>query len=111
MLHPEFERCAENQIVRLHRTSGTTGRRMNLANTLSAGQFRILRHGPGPYDSIQVKVEAAARLPQAQWPASVQILGQTIRNRWGANATVRLIEAGGLPLTDGKTKWIERNAG
>jgi phenylacetate-CoA ligase len=78
---------------------------------LSTGQFRILLHGPGPYDSIPMKVEAAARLPQAQWPASVQILEQTIRNRLGATATVRLIEAGSLPLTDGKTKWIERNAG
>ena len=77
--------------------------------SLTTGQFRISLQGPGPYDHLALKVEAAPKLPRTEWPAAIQQIEHTLRVRLGVTTKVSLIEAGSLPLTDGKTNWIERN--
>ena len=46
---------------------------------ISSGHFRILLKGPGPYDRIEVKAEAAQGLPRDQWLDAANRLAEIIR--------------------------------
>lgn len=76
---------------------------------ISSGQFRIQLRGPGPYDRIEVKAEAAASLPQDRWPDAAGRLAETIRKFAGATANVVIVPFNHYPRTDGKTSWLERS--
>jgi phenylacetate-CoA ligase len=75
---------------------------------LSSGQFRIVLRGPGPYDRIDLRVEASPQLPSSDWDGAARVLEREIRERIGARATVNMVAPDSLPRTAGKTKWIER---
>ncbi|WP_377805982.1 AMP-binding protein [Azospirillum sp. A29] len=77
---------------------------------LSSGHFRIRLVGPGPYDRIQLRVEAAEGLPETAWPAAAAELEKAVRDQAGATASVTMIPRDTLPRTAGKTDWIERVA-
>ena len=72
------------------------------------GEFRIQLAGQGPWDFIELKVEAAKDLPDSQWPEAGRTLEQAIKKDTGASARVTLIPADTLPRTAGKTQLIER---
>ncbi|RJF95517.1 phenylacetate--CoA ligase family protein [Noviherbaspirillum saxi] len=74
----------------------------------SSGQFRIVLRGPGPYDRIDVKVEAAQLLSSGDWNGAREALEREIQRRIGSTAVVEMIPFEGLPRTDGKTKWVEQ---
>jgi len=77
---------------------------------LSTGHFRIRLAGPGPYDRIELKVEAAAGLPAERWAEAARALEAAIRLRLAAGAAITMVAADSLPRTAGKTNWIERTA-
>lgn len=76
---------------------------------LCTGEFRIDLHGPGPYDRIVARVEAAQGLPEMQWVSAAGELAASIRREIGASADIRIIPAGSLPRTEGKTNLVERH--
>lgn len=76
---------------------------------ISSGQFRIQLKGPGPYDRIEVKAEAAASLSEIHWPDAAGRLAETIRKFAGATANVVIVPFNHYPRTDGKTSWLERS--
>jgi phenylacetate-CoA ligase len=78
------------------------------AATLCSGHFRILLDGPGPYDRIAVKAEAAQGLPQWQFEAAALALERKIKEVVGASAEVAIVPFESLGRTDGKTSPIER---
>jgi phenylacetate-CoA ligase len=75
---------------------------------LCSGQFRILLDGPGPYDRVDVRAEAARDLPEAGWPDAAKALEKAVRDRIGATAVVTLVPFMHFPRTDGKTQWVEQ---
>jgi phenylacetate-CoA ligase len=75
---------------------------------IASGQFRIILNGPGPYDRVEVKAEAAAGLAATDWTNAAKRLAGVIQETAGASAEVVLVPLGHLPRTDGKTSWIER---
>lgn len=75
---------------------------------LASGQFRIVLAGPGPWDRITVRAEAAPGLPPTAFAAAARELEAAIRRHAGASAAVTLLPADSLPRTDGKTALIER---
>ncbi|MBL8699940.1 MAG: AMP-binding protein [Alphaproteobacteria bacterium] len=75
---------------------------------IASGQFRIVLAGPGPYDRIDLRVEAAAALPEARWPDAAKALEAGVRRVTGAGAVVTMLAPETLPRTAGKTSWIER---
>lgn len=77
---------------------------------LNAGQFRIMLAGPGPYDRIDLRVEATAALLPADWAAAATALETTLRRMIGASAAVTILPPDTLPRTAGKTPWIERSS-
>ncbi|MFM9843456.1 MAG: phenylacetate--CoA ligase family protein, partial [Dongiaceae bacterium] len=78
---------------------------------LSSGQFRIHLRGPGPYDRIEARVEAAKDLPPEKWPEAAAILTEAIKRRLRAGAEIGMVAFDSLPRTAGKTVWIERSTG
>jgi phenylacetate-CoA ligase len=76
---------------------------------LASGQFRIVLDGPGPWDRIKIKVEAAPNLPEQEWANAVRELELAVRQHAGASAEVTLLPPDSLPRTDGKTTLIERH--
>lgn len=78
-------------------------------DTLSTGHFRIALAGPGPYDRIELTVEAAARLREGEWGAAAAAIETAIKRRIGAGARVRMVPPESLPRTAGKTNLIERS--
>jgi len=75
---------------------------------LSSGHFRIHLRGPGPYDRIELSVEAAKDLPSARWPEAAAALTEAIKRQLRAGAEIRMVGFETLPRTAGKTVWIER---
>ena len=75
---------------------------------LASGQFRIVLAGPGPWDRIVVRAEAAPGLGASAFAAAASELEAAIRRHAGASAEVTLLPADSLPRTDGKTTLIER---
>ncbi len=75
---------------------------------LTSGECRIVIVGPGPYDRIAARVEAAERLPLETWPEAKGRLEAAIKAAIGAGADIELVPFGSLPRTAGKTSLIER---
>ncbi|MDN5843246.1 MAG: AMP-binding protein [Alcaligenaceae bacterium] len=75
---------------------------------LFSGQFRILQRGEGPWNYIELRVEASRTLTTDQYTAACYTLELAIKNRIGASAQVELLHAGSLPKTAEKTSLIER---
>lgn len=78
------------------------------AGDLTSGQFRVTLRGPGPYDRIEMKVEAASGLGEREFDGASMALEQRVREHIGATAAVSMVPHMSLPRTDGKTSWIER---
>jgi len=75
---------------------------------ISTGQFRILLRGEGPWDRIEMRVEAAPGLAKEDWPGAAHALEREVQRHAGASASVTLIDADSLARTAGKTNLIER---
>ncbi len=75
---------------------------------LASGMLRIVLRGPGPYDRIEVRAEAAETLPAAGFADAGATLAGAIRSALGASAAVEVVPFGSIPRTDGKTSWVER---
>lgn len=76
---------------------------------LSSGHFRIHLRGPGPYDRIELSVEAAKDLPAPRWPEAAAALTDAIKRQIRAGALIAMVAFESLPRTAGKTNWIERS--
>lgn len=76
---------------------------------LTSGHFRIVLRGPGPYNRVDLNVEAAERLAPAHWPAAAARLAGEIKAAIGASAEVTILAFEALGRTDGKTSLIERS--
>lgn len=75
---------------------------------LTTGQFRIILEGSGPWDRIQLEVEAARGIAVSQYPAILSDLEDAVKAQTGASARITLLAADTLPRTDGKTNLIKR---
>lgn len=75
---------------------------------LTSGHFRIRLAGRGPYDRIDLRVEASGGSAEEDWPRMSTALEAAIRSRIGATAKVTLLADQSLPRTEGKTRWVER---
>ena len=78
------------------------------ASDIASGHFRIVLKGPGPYDRIVMRVEAARGLDQARFAGIAADLEHRVRAALGASAEVTMVPFDSLPRTDGKTSLIER---
>jgi phenylacetate-CoA ligase len=78
------------------------------AGDIASGQFRIVLAGPGPYDRIVLRVEAAQGMLPERWPAAAAELARRIRGAIGASAEVTMLPFEALPRTEGKTRLVER---
>ena len=76
--------------------------------SLASGHFRIRLAGPGPYERIELRVEASADLPREQWSDAARRLEHAIGDAIGAAARVEMLSFEALPRTEGKTSIIER---
>ena len=75
---------------------------------LTSAHFRIHLRGPGPYDRIELIVEAARDLARSQWPDAGRTLETAVRDAIGAAAAVTMTAFEFLHRTEGKTAWVER---
>jgi phenylacetate-CoA ligase len=78
------------------------------AGDIASGQFRIVLAGPGPYDRITLRVEAAEAMPPERWPDAAAELERRLRGAIGASAEVTMLPFEALPRTEGKTRLVER---
>jgi phenylacetate-CoA ligase len=75
---------------------------------LTSGHFRIVLEGPGPYDRVCIRAEAAQGLAPEAWPGAARALEKKLRDAIGASAVVELLPFETLERTGGKTSIIER---
>ena len=80
------------------------------AGDIASGQFRIVLAGPGPYDRIVLRVEAAQGMPPERWPGAATDLERRMRAAIGATAEVTMLPFETLPRTEGKTRLVERTS-
>ena len=78
------------------------------AGDIASGHFRIVLSGPGPYDRITIRAEAASHVPPEDWTRAARELEQRVRATIGASADIEMTPFESLPRTDGKTSLIER---
>jgi phenylacetate-CoA ligase len=78
------------------------------ATDIASGHFRIVLAGPAPYDRIPLRVEAAPGLSPGRWAEAAAQLAGRIRAAIGATAEVTMLPFEALPLTEGKTRLVER---
>lgn len=78
------------------------------AGDIASGHFRIVLSGPGPYDRITVRAEAASHVPPEDWANAASELEHRVRATIGASADIEMIPFESLPRTDGKTSLVER---
>ena len=80
------------------------------AGDIASGQFRIVLAGPGPYDRIVLRVEAAPGMPPERWPgAATELERRAMRAAIGATAEVTMLPFETLPRTEGKTRLVEKD--
>jgi len=80
---------------------------VSASGDIASGHFRILLEGPGPYDRIRLRVEAAQMLSQQDWEDAGRALGNRVQEVIGASAIVEMIAFESLQRTDGKTALVE----
>ena len=78
---------------------------LNRFDALS-GDYRIPLDTPPPYDSLPVTAELAKG--QAAAPGLAEELEQAIKRDLGATARITLVPHGTFPLTEGKTRRVQR---
>jgi len=71
-----------------------------------SGDYRILLDTPPPHDSLPVTAELAKG--RTATPALAEDVAQTIKRDLGATARVTLVPHGTFPLTEGKTRRVQR---
>lgn len=73
---------------------------------LLSGDYRIVLDSPPPHDVLPVSVELARgeRPPEGL----AQAIADAIKRELGATARVTVLPAGSFPVTEGKTKRVER---
>jgi len=76
----------------------------------SSGIFRIVLKGDGPYDRITLSVEAAQGLPANRWSNAASEIEKAIRERVGSTTLVTMVPFEHFPRTEGKTRWIDKEA-
>lgn len=76
----------------------------------ASGVFRIVLKGDGPYDRIAMTVEAAQGLPADDWPKAKERIEAAVRTKAGATAEVEMVPFEHFPRTEGKTRWVEKEA-
>jgi len=74
-----------------------------------SGELRIRLDAPPPRveGQLRLAIEAAAGLPETQWPELALRIEQRIRELLTFRPAVTLLPFGSLPRTGGKTKLIE----
>jgi phenylacetate-CoA ligase len=77
---------------------------------LTSGHFRVRLRGGGPYDRIELTVEASDNSGRRDVGQSALALEHAVRNRIGASAVVTMVPFESIPRTAGKTAWIERTS-
>lgn len=80
------------------------------AGDIASGQFRIVLAGPGPYDRVVLRAEAAQGMPPERWPSAAIDLERRLRAAIGATAEVTMLPFEALPRTEGKTILVERTS-
>ena len=80
------------------------------AEDIASGHFRIALAGPGPYDRLVLRVEAAQGMPPERWPGAASDLERRLRAAIGATAEVTMLPFDTLPRTEGKTRLVERTS-
>jgi phenylacetate-CoA ligase len=80
------------------------------AEDIASGHFRIVLAGPGPYDRVVLRVEAAQGMPREHWPGAASDLERRLRAAIGATAEVTMLPFDTLPRTEGKTRLVERTS-
>ncbi len=78
------------------------------ANSQCSGHFKINLRGSGPYDKVELEVEASEQLPKDDWGMVERLIEDDIRKTVGASAKVVLIAFESLARTAGKTSFIDR---
>jgi phenylacetate-CoA ligase len=78
---------------------------LNRFDALS-GDYRIPLDTPPPYDSLPITAELAKG--QAAAPGLAEELAQAIKRDLGATARITLVPHGTFPLTEGKTRRVQR---
>jgi phenylacetate-CoA ligase len=74
----------------------------------TSGHFRIHLAGPGPYDRIDLRLEAAAGIGPAGFDAVGATAAEAVKRRIGATAAVTVVPHGALGRTAGKTSLVVR---
>jgi phenylacetate-CoA ligase len=75
---------------------------------LTSGHFRVRLRGAGPYDRIELTVEASDNDGRVDDGQSARALENAVRSTIGASAVVTMVPFESMPRTAGKTAWIER---
>jgi phenylacetate-CoA ligase len=76
----------------------------------ASGMFRIVLKGEGPYDRITMTVEAAQGLPVTRWSEAAERVEAAVRTMVGSTAKVTMVPFEHFPRTEGKTRWVEKEA-
>ena len=79
-------------------------------SALLSGHLRIDLRGPGPYDRIELRAEAAAELPEARYPEAKAMLDEQLKRTIGAGADATIVPYEALGRTAHKTSYVERHA-
>jgi phenylacetate-CoA ligase len=75
---------------------------------LASGQFRIHLSGPGPYDRIDLRLEAAQGIAPDRFQAVSATVAESVKRTIGATASVTVVPHGALGRTAGKTSLVVR---
>ncbi len=76
---------------------------------LLSGHLRIDLRGPGPYDRIEVRAEAAPALPAGRFAEAAAAAEDRLKRAIGAAAAVVVLPYEALGRTDHKTSYVERH--
>jgi phenylacetate-CoA ligase len=75
---------------------------------VASGHFRIHLAGPGPYDRIDLRLEAAREVAPGSFDDIGVAVAEAVRSRIGASASVTVLPHGALGRTAGKTSLVVR---
>jgi phenylacetate-CoA ligase len=76
---------------------------------LLSGHLRIDLRGPGPYDRIELRAEAAHGLPAERRAEAKAVLDERLKTMIGAGADATIVPYESLGRTDHKTSYVERH--
>jgi phenylacetate-CoA ligase len=76
---------------------------------LLSGHLRIDLRGPGPYDRIELRAEAAAGLPASRLAEAKAVLDERLKRAIGAGADATIVAYEALGRTAHKTSYVERH--